>query len=222
MNDQEQAPKLTDRQWRIMNCIRNSLTERGYPPTMREIGDAVGLASPSSVKYQLQVLEEKGVLRRDPVSTRAIEIIHEDFAPTGLRGIVVATQDGEETVEPALVPLVGRIAAGGPILAEQTIEDVLPLPKQMVGEGDAFLLRVTGESMIDAGILDGDMVVVRSQVEPVNGQIVAALLDEEATVKVLRLTKDGPWLMPANDDYSPIDGKNARILGTVGAVLRTL
>src|SRR5699024_8215433 len=156
-----QAFKLSDRQRRIMSFIRMSLSERGYPPTMREIGEAVGLSSPSSVKYQLQVLEEKGLLRRDPISTRAIEIIGEEYAPTSLRGVVVPTQDGAASVEPALVPIVGRIAAGGPILAEQAIEDVFPLPQQLVGDGELFLLRVVGDSMIDAAICDGDWVVVR-------------------------------------------------------------
>ena len=222
---EEQAPqafKLSDRQHRIMSFIRMSLSERGYPPTMREIGEAVGLSSPSSVKYQLQVLEEKGLLRRDPISTRAIEIIGEEYAPTSLRGVVVPTQDGAASVEPALVPIVGRIAAGGPILAEQAIEDVFPLPQRLVGDGELFLLRVVGDSMIDAAICDGDWVVVRSQVDAENGEVVAAMLDGEATVKTLRKTKDGPWLMPANDDYSPINGKHSRILGRVTAVLRSI
>ncbi len=214
--------RLSDRQSRIMGFIRASLSERGYPPTMREIGEAVGLSSPSSVKYQLQALEEKGLLRRDPISTRAIEIIDEDYAPTSLQGLVVSTQDGATSVEPALVPVVGRIAAGGPILAEQSIDDVFPLPKQLVGDGELFLLKVVGDSMIDAAICDGDYVVVRSQLDAENGEVVAAMLDGEATVKTLRKTKDGPWLMPANDNYSPIDGTHARILGRVTAVLRSV
>lgn len=217
-----QAVKLSERQQRIMDFIRSSLSERGYPPTMREIGEAVGLSSPSSVKYQLQVLEDKGFLRRDPVSTRAIEIIDEDYAPTSMQGLVVSTRDGAESVEPALVPIVGRIAAGGPILAEQAIEDVYPLPKQIVGDGELFLLRVVGDSMIDAAICDGDYVVVRSQADAENGEIIAAMLDGEATVKTLRKTQDGPWLMPANDTYSPIDGAHAQILGRVTAVLRSV
>lgn len=220
--NQARAVKLSDRQHNIMSFIRTSLSERGYPPTMREIGDAVGLSSPSSVKYQLQVLEEKGLLRRDPISTRAIEIIDEDYAPTSLRGVIVSTQDGAESVEPALVPVVGRVAAGGPILAEQSIEDVFPLPKQLVGDGELFLLRVVGDSMLDAAICDGDFVVVRSQFDAENGEVVAAMLDGEATIKTLRKTKDGPWLMPANDDYSPINGKHSRILGRVTAVLRSV
>lgn len=221
-NQGSHAIKLSDRQQKIMSFIRLSLSERGYPPTMREIGEAVGLSSPSSVKYQLQVLEDKGLLRRDAMSTRAMEIIDEDYAPTSMSGIVVSTQDGAVSLDPALVPVVGRIAAGGPILAEQAVEDVFPLPKQLVGDGEVFLLKVTGDSMIDAAICDGDWVVVRSQAEANNGEIVAALLDHEATVKTLRLTKDGPWLMPANDDYSPIDGKNAKVLGRVTAVLRSI
>lgn len=217
-----QAVKLSERQRHIMDFIRQSLSERGYPPTMREIGEAVGLSSPSSVKYQLQVLEEKGLLRRDPISTRAIEIVDDDYAPTSMQGLVVSTRDGAENVEPTLVPIVGRIAAGGPILAEQSIEDVYPLPKQLVGDGQLFLLHVVGDSMIDAAICDGDYVVVRSQADAENGEIVAAMLEGEATVKTLRKTQDGPWLMPANDNYSPIDGAHAQILGKVTAVLRSI
>ncbi|MPV49542.1 MULTISPECIES: transcriptional repressor LexA [unclassified Pseudactinotalea] len=224
------AADLTERQARIMACIRDSLSERGYPPTMREIGEAVGLASPSSVKYQLQVLEEKGLLRRDPIATRAIELIDPDGsvgtdaadAPSTEGAPTFATNEGAVTVEPSFVPVVGRIAAGGPILAEQAIDDVFPLPKQLVGDGELFLLKVVGDSMIEAAICEDDWVVVRSQSVAENGEIVAAMIDGEATVKTLRHADDGRWLHPANPNYSPIDGTHAVILGRVVAVLRAL
>ncbi len=221
-------PTLSPRQERIMACIRESLSERGYPPTMREIGEAVGLASPSSVKYQLQALEDKGLLRRDPIATRAIEVIEPDGSAggpagtAGRRGRTFATSDGATQVDPSYVPVVGRIAAGGPILAEQAIDDVFPLPKQLVGDGELFLLKVVGDSMIDAAICEGDWVVVRSQSVAENGEIVAAMLDGEATVKTLSHTDQGTWLLPANENYSPIDGTHAVILGRVVAVLRSL
>lgn len=222
----EAASPLTERQQRIMEAIRSSLATRGYPPTMREIGDAVGLASPSSVKYQLQTLEHKGYLRRDPISTRAIEIVAPDddvavASPGGGRHVTL--HDGDTTAAtPTYVPVVGRIAAGGPLLAEQAVEDVFPLPRQLVGEGDLFLLKVVGESMIDAAICDGDWVVVRQQQVAENGEIVAAMIDGEATVKTLKRADGKVWLMPANPAYSPIDGSEAEILGRVVSVLRAL
>jgi repressor LexA len=226
--DPETGSALTARQQRIMEAIRSSLATRGYPPTMREIGDVVGLASPSSVKYQLQVLEEKGYLRRDPISTRAIEIVAPDddvaLATTGEPdGRHLTLHDGESTAAtPSFVPLVGRIAAGGPLLAEQAVEDVFPLPRQLVGDGQLFLLTVVGESMIDAAICDGDFVVVRQQPDAENGEIVAAIIDGEATVKTLRRAEGKVWLMPANPAFSPIDGTDAEILGRVVTVLRAV
>jgi len=226
--DPETGSALTERQQRIMEAIRSSLANRGYPPTMREIGDVVGLASPSSVKYQLQVLEEKGYLRRDPISTRAIEIVAPDddvaLATTGgLDGRHLTLHDGESTAAtPSFVPLVGRIAAGGPLLAEQAVEDVFPLPRRLVGDGQLFLLTVVGESMIDAAICDGDFVVVRQQPDAENGEIVAAMIDGEATVKTLRRAEGKVWLMPANPAFSPIDGTDAEILGRVVTVLRAV
>ncbi|MFV0427508.1 MAG: transcriptional repressor LexA [Beutenbergiaceae bacterium] len=218
---------LTERQQRIMEAIRSSLTARGYPPTMREIGDAVGLASPSSVKYQLKVLEEKGYLRRDPVSTRAIEIVSPDedivSAATTKDGRHLTLHDGDSTsAAPSYVPVVGRIAAGGPLLAEQAVEDVFPLPRQLVGEGDLFLLKVVGESMIDAAICDGDWVVVRQQQVAENGEIVAAMIDGEATVKTLKRRDGQVWLLPANSAFDPIDGTHAELLGRVVSVLRSV
>lgn len=210
---------LTDRQRRILETIRDSVEARGYPPSMREIGEAVGLASSSSVKHQLSALETKGYLRRDPNRPRAIEVvlpgeIDESLTPHSSP----ATPANNEHV--SMVPLVGRIAAGGPVLADQEVEDVFALPKQLTGDGELFMLNVTGDSMIDAAICDGDWVVIRRQNTAENGDIVAALLDDEATVKTFR-RKDGQvWLMPHNPAYTPIDGTHARIMGKVVSVMR--
>ncbi len=211
---------LSQRQRRILETIRSSVEGRGYPPSIREIGDAAGLASPSSVAHQLTALERKGFLRRDPHRPRAIEVIAPDSAglPTEPSEAELNAQSSRRNA--ALVPVLGRIAAGGPILAEQTIEDVFPLPRQLVGEGDLFLLKVVGDSMRDAAICDGDWVVVRQQNTANNGDIVAAQLDGEATVKTLRRTDTEVWLLPHNPDYQPIDGRLATILGKVTAVLR--
>ncbi|YAL84343.1 transcriptional repressor LexA [Dermacoccaceae bacterium W4C1] len=216
--------ELTTRQRKVLEVIRNSVDRRGYPPSMREIGDAVGLTSPSSVAHQLSMLERKGYLRRDPMRPRAIEVI----APTtGKRKKAKAapapvdeTGINDARPEAEYVPVVGRIAAGGPILAEEVVEDVFPLPRQLVGEGDLFLLKVVGDSMVDAAICDGDWVVVRQQPAATNGDIVAAMLDNEATVKTFKRTEGKVWLLPHNEAYDPIDGDEATILGKVTAVLR--
>ena len=226
-DDRQDAPGadgLTNRQRLIMEAIRESIQTRGYPPTMREIGRSVGLASPSSVKYQLNLLEEKGYLRRDPVSTRAIDIIAPDEARPARNGAgFFELHHGDLTAAtPSYVPVVGRIAAGGPILAEQAVEDVFPLPRQLVGDGDLFLLKVVGESMIDAAICDGDWVVVRQQQVAENGEIVAAMIDGDATVKTFKRVDGQVWLMPANPAFSPIDASEAQILGRVVTVLRSL
>lgn len=224
------ADGLTPRQRLVLETVRASVESRGYPPSMREIGDAVGLTSPSSVKHQLTALERKGYLRRDPNRPRAIEVVQpDDSRPVGaLPGSVTAMLGDEDSAErdgapvAAYVPVVGRIAAGGPILAEQLVEDVFPLPRQLVGEGELFLLKVVGDSMIDAAICDGDWVVVRRQPVAENGEIVAAMLDGEATVKTLKRTDGHVWLLPQNPSYSPIDGDHAQILGRVVSVLRSL
>lgn len=210
---------LTERQRLVLETIRRSVDERGYPPTMREIGRIVGLTSPSSVKHQLMALERKGYLRRDPKRPRAIEIVGSEVQGSQQLG---SPEDASDAPAPTLVPVVGRIAAGGPILAEQTVEDVFPLPRQLVGDGELFLLRVTGDSMIDAAICDGDWVVVRRQPVAENGEIVAALIEDEATVKTFQRKDGHVWLLPANDAYSPIDGDNAQVLGRVVSVLRSL
>jgi repressor LexA len=202
---------LTPRQLKILQVIKTAVEDQGYPPTMREIGEKAGLSSTASVTYQLQILEEKGWIRRDASRGRAIEI-------------TLPGQDGEAAPQDKtrLIPLVGRIAAGNPILAEQEVEEVLPLPESIVGKGDLFLLQVKGDSMIDAAICDGDYVVIRSQKNCEKGEIVAAMIDGEATVKTWS-KKDGHfWLLPANDDYAPIPADNAEILGKVTAVLRSL
>jgi repressor LexA len=221
------ADGLTPRQRRVLEVIRDSVVRRGYPPSMREIGEAVGLTSTSSVAHQLTTLERKGYLRRDPNRPRAFDVRLPSETADAIEAHE-ALDDGSGLTEreqhptPAYVPLVGRIAAGGPVLAEQAVEDVFALPRQLVGEGNLFLLKVTGESMIDAAITDGDWVVVRQQPVADNGDIVAAMIDGEATVKTFK-RKDGHlWLMPHNPAYEPIDGDHAVILGRVQAVLRKI
>jgi repressor LexA len=208
-----EGPGLTERQRRVLEVIRDWLDRFGYPPSVREIGEAVGLTSTSSVAHQLRALERKGYLRRDPNRPRAV-------------GVLPPDDDAEDISttrpRPAYVPVVGRIAAGGPILAEQAIEDVFPLPKEIVGEGSLFLLKVVGDSMIDAAITNGDWVVVRQQPTAENGDIVAAMIDGEATVKTFKRRDDHIWLMPHNPAYEPILGDEASVLGRVVAVLRRL
>ncbi len=223
------TPGLTERQRRVLEVIRDSLTARGYPPSIREIGDAVGLNSTSSVAHQLRTLERKGFLRRDPNRPRAVDIRGLDdngSAPNGAgtaaSTTVVATSDPDLMSSAAMVPVVGRIAAGGPILAEESVEDVFPLPRELVGQGSLFLLKVVGQSMVDAAICDGDWVVVRQQNVADNGDIVAAMLDGEATVKTFKRVKNDVWLMPHNPVFEPIPGNDAVILGKVVTVIRKI
>jgi repressor LexA len=247
------ADGLTLRQRRILEVIKDTVERRGYPPSIREMGDAVGLASSSSVAHQLKMLEAKGFLRRDPNRPRALEVLLPGSAQrgtaqrgtaqrgtaqrgtalpserrAGIRQLSLSDQTsseddtgiGDAFPQPVHVPVLGRIAAGGPILAEERIEDVFALPRQLVGDGTMFLLAVRGDSMIDAAICDGDWVVVRQQPTANNGDIVAALLDDEATVKTFKRTGSQVWLIPHNSTYDPIDGNHATILGKVVAVLR--
>jgi repressor LexA len=209
---------LTVRQQQVLDVIRGWVTRFGYPPSVREIGEAVGLTSTSSVSHQLRALQRKGYLRRDANRPRAV-------------GVLAATDDNPMNIESeftaslpkaAYVPLLGRIAAGGPVLAEQAVEDVFPLPREIVGEGELFLLKVAGDSMIDAAITDGDWVVVRQQPTADSGEIVAAMIDGEATVKTFKRKDGHNWLMPHNEAYEPIPGDDATILGKVVAVLRRL
>lgn len=257
---------LTPRQRRILEVVRDAVELRGYPPSIREMGDAVGLASTSSVAHQLKMLEQKGFLRRDPHRPRALEVLlpggtaagqHETSRPevsglpgadsspvTGLRerrpsaadavsarhaGLDPVTGDAmavDETglrdayPEPVHVPVIGRIAAGGPILAEEQVEEIFPLPRSLVGDGTLFLLEVKGDSMVDAAICDGDFVVIKQQQSAENGEIVAALIDGEATVKTLQRKSGEVWLLPHNAAYEPIDGTHASILGKVVTVMR--
>jgi repressor LexA len=224
---------LTWRQRKVLQVIRESVQKRGYPPSMREIGEAVGLTSTSSVSYQLSTLQKKGYLHRDVGRPRTVEVRlpnHPAVRPEPGR---TEPERGEEVIpdfpgidiasqEAAYVPLVGRIAAGGPILAEQHVEDIFPLPRQLVGEGTLFLLKVAGDSMINAAIADGDWVVVRQQEDAENGEIVAAMLDGEATVKTFKRSDGHAWLIPHNPAFTPILGDEATILGRVVAVLRRI
>jgi repressor LexA len=212
---------LTPRQRKVLEVIRDWVERFGYPPSVREIGDAVGLTSTSSVHHQLRSLERKGYLRRDPNRTRAVDV-------RGPEDVADATATADDTAAadlrpaPAFVPLLGNIAAGGPILAEQAVESVFPLPREIVGEGTLFLLNVRGDSMIEAAITDGDWVVVRQQPVAENGEIVAAMIDGDATVKTFKRRDGHVWLMPANPAYDPIPGDDATVLGRVVAVLRRL
>jgi len=207
------ARELSEKQQAILRVIQQAVRQRGYPPSYREIGDAVGLSSLSSVTHQLGQLELAGMIRRDPARPRAIEVLVPDEADETVGSIEQA----------AFVPMVGRIAAGIPITAEQQVEDVMPLPKQLVGSGgDLFMLRVVGDSMIDAAICDGDWVVVRQQRDAVNGDIVAAMLDGEATVKVFKHRDGHTSLLPRNSAFEPILGDESEVLGRVVAVLRAV
>ena len=219
---------LTRRQQAILDVIRDSVERRGYPPSIREICEQAGLASTSSVAHQLSMLERKGFLRRDPNRPRAVDVRtgpveardpSQPKVPAARRALAVS-DDAPRGEAPVFVPVVGRIAAGGPILAEQIIEDVFPLPKSLVGDGTLFLLRVAGDSMIEAAIADGDWVVVRQQPTADNGEIVAAMIEGEATVKTLQRKSGHVWLLPHNPAYAPINGDEATILGKVVTVLR--
>lgn len=205
--------KLTKRQAQIYDFICSEVSDKGYPPSVREIADAVGLSSPSTVHTHLQVLEDKGYIKRDLSKPRALEIIGKDFStgsPTQVGTVSGIVQ----------VPLVGRVAAGVPILAEQNIESMIPFPQALVGDAASFALRIKGESMIQAGIFDGDFVVVKEQSSAVNGQIVVALIDDEATVKTFYLEKDRVRLQPENPTMAPIYAEHPLILGRVIALVR--
>lgn len=207
------AADLSPRQRRILEFLRDWGSQHGYPPSVREIGEAVGLVSPSSVAYQLKALERKGYLRRDPHRPRAV-----DVRPAGDLGDTARA--AAAGAAPAYVPVLGRIAAGGPILAEEMIEDVFPLPRELVGEGRLFLLQVKGDSMTEAAICDGDWVVVRQQPDAENGEIVAALIDGEATVKTYQRRDGHLWLLPRNPAYDPIPGDQATVMGKVVTIMR--
>jgi repressor LexA len=215
------GPDLTQRQRRIIQAIEDSVQRCGYAPTMREIGEAAGLASTSSVSYQLSELAKKGRVTRGAKRPRTAVL--RPSADSAIQEQSDGLRAGLDVPRVAQVPLVGRIAAGGPILAEQSIEEVFSLPRQLVGEGKLIMLKVVGDSMINAAIADGDWVVVRLESDVENGDIVAATIDGvevEGTVKTLKRSDGHVWLMPHNPIYAPILGDNAVIVGKVVAVLR--
>lgn len=233
-SDHPSLDSLSPRQRRILEVIHDAVMLRGYPPSIREIGDATGLQSTSSVAYQLKQLEEKGFLRRDPNKPRAVDVRHfpgaddpkkpgrktgQTIAPSG-----TSTPDApEDAATPNYIPVVGRIAAGSPITAEENIDTYFPMPGEILGSGELYMLQVVGDSMQDAGILNGDWVIIRSQSVAEEGEFVAALLDgEEATVKEFHRDSSGVWLLPHNDAYSPIKGDEAEIMGKVVSVFRKL
>ncbi|MBI5231352.1 MAG: transcriptional repressor LexA [Coriobacteriales bacterium] len=201
---------LTQRQQQILDYIRGEVHRRGFPPSVREIGEAVGLSSSSTVHSHLSALESKGYIRRDPSKPRALEVL--DFRDTER-----AVDYGQVSV----VPLVGHVAAGQPILAAENIEQTMPLPTELAGD-NTFILKVRGESMIDAGIFDGDYVVVRQQATADNGDIVVAMLEEDATVKRFFREPDRIRLQPENSAMEPIYARDVSVLGKVVALFRRL
>jgi repressor LexA len=215
-------PGLTPRQSKILQAIEDSTQRNGYGASYREIGEAAGLASRSSVSYQLSVLERQGRVRRSPGQPRSVVVVPQSGQPDAARSADRAMADSGPR-EMTVVPWVGRIAAGGPILAEEMVEGYFPLPRQLVGDGPLLILQVVGDSMINAAIADGDWVVVRRQTDAENGDIVAATIDGievEGTVKTLKRSDGHVWLMPHNPHYAPIPGDDATIVGKVVAVLR--
>jgi len=215
-----EAAVLTARQQEIWGFLVDYVDRHGYPPTVREIGEAVGLASPSTVHAHLANLERNGLLKRDPTKPRALELVgHRRSAP--------AAEPAEEVRGVHRLPLVGQVAAGGPLLAEENVEEYLAVPEPLARGGEEFLLRVKGDSMIDAGILDGDLLVVRRQQDARNGEIVVALAGDdesadEATVKTFYRESGRIRLQPENDALEPIYADHVQILGRVVGVLRTL
>lgn len=210
--------KLGKRQLAIYDFIRSYSDEHGYPPSVREIGAAVGLASPSTVHMHLKVLEEQGLIKRDSKKPRTIEVMDKGEDPD--QPLASVTQDVDRDV--MRLPLVGRVAAGTPILAEQNIEDTLSLPTSIVGDASSFILRVRGESMIKAGIFDGDYIVVKEQHDAHDGEIVVALIDDSATVKTFYRECDRIRLQPENDSMEPIYVDDPVILGRVTALIRSI
>lgn len=250
--------RLTDRQIDILNTICDAIATRGFPPTVREIAQTVGLSSPSSAQYQLDLLSRLGFIQRNPHRSRTIEVTDKGYqlyselnppaqtsthaASAAPENDVLALQLVQPEKEPSVLhapdispriyeeissdsviaPLVGTIAAGAPITAEQHTEDTFTLPRQLTGSGELFILRVHGESMIDAAICDGDYVVIRQQSVAEQGEIVAAMIDGEATVKIFKRKDGHVWLIPCNENFAPILGDDAVILGKVVTVLRSL
>jgi len=198
--------QLTERQQQILDFIRQSIKNNGYPPSVREIGEAVGLRSSSTVHAYLVQLEELGLIRKDPTKPRAI--------------IPVDNEEPEQMSQALSLPLVGKVAAGTPILAEQNIETYLSVPSELVGFGTHFLLEVKGDSMIEAGILDGDYLIVRQQNQASNGEIVVAMVEDEATVKRIYFHSDHIELRPENSSMQPFRVNDVQILGKVTGLIR--
>jgi len=222
---------LTWRQRKVLRAIRDSVQKRGYPPSLREIAEAVGLTSTASVSYQISTLQRKGYLHRDGRRPRTMEVhlpgpaSHPEVRPGPVPERAAAADvpgAGTPSREPAYVPLVGHVTSDGPVLAAQTVKDVFPLPRRLVGDGLLFLLRVAGDSMTGAAIADGDLVVVRQQETAQDDDIVAAVLDGETTVKTFRRSDGRVWLVSHHPDHAPVAADDALILGRVVAVLRSV
>lgn len=210
--------KLSKRQAAIYDYICSYTKERGFPPSVREIGSAVGLASPSTVHMHLKVLQERGLIRRDSKKPRTIEVVSTDSDRSD--GLATVVQDVNNNI--ITLPIVGRVAAGTPILAQENIEESISLPTNIVSDSSSFVLRVRGQSMVNAGIFDGDYVVVKEQHDAHDGEIVVALIDESATVKTFYREKDQIRLQPENDAMNPIYVKDASIIGKVTALIRSI
>ena len=210
--------KLSKRQTAIYDYICQYTSERGYPPSVREIGAAVGLASPSTVHMHLKVLQERGLIKRDSKKPRTIEVV----APQDTNEASLVSPEQDASSNEMKLPVVGKVAAGVPILAEQNVEETLTLPTSIVGDDSSFILRVKGESMINAGIFDGDYIVVKEQHDAHDGEIVVALIDDSATVKTFYRERDRVRLQPENDTMQPIYVENPTILGRVTALIRSI
>lgn len=213
--------KITKRQQQAFDFICAFTAAHGYPPSVREIGSAIGLSSPSTVHSHLHKLEEAGYIKRDPNKPRTIEIC-EDAKTRAKQSPKLAEVKQDVNTNTVTLPLVGRVAAGLPILAEQNVEEVMTLPTNVVGDSSSFILRVRGESMINAGIFDGDYIVVREQHDAHNGEIVVALIEDSATVKTFYREKDRIRLQPENDTMEPIYATNPTILGRVTGLFRSM
>jgi repressor LexA len=204
----------------VLQTIIDTVAEQGFPPAMRDLLNASGLSSVSSIAHQLSALERLGYIKRGSNKARGMEVLRSVDGSIFETNSTIANNDSENSVS---IPLIGQIAAGTGLIAEQNIESTMSLPREMTGFGDLFMLQVRGDSMIDAGIFDGDYVVVRQQATANNGEIVAALInDEEATVKTFKKRDGQVWLIPHNPDFEPIDGNNAQIMGIVVTVMRKL
>lgn len=213
-------PELSARQVIVLQTIIDTVAKQGFPPAMRDLLNASGLSSVSSIAHQLSALEKLGYIKRGSNKARGMEVLR-NVDGSAFESNAPAVLANDENI--VSIPLLGQIAAGTGLIAEQNIENTMSLPREITGFGDLFMLQVRGDSMIDAGIFDGDYVVVRQQATANNGEIVAALInDEEATVKTYKKRDGQVWLMPHNPDFEPINGNEARIMGIVVTVMRKL